>query len=791
MSAAPGTFAGVAKKARATNRVRAQGTLSGPMTSKTAAAPYLLIRHLGRWARRRGLGGKFAIVLAVASILSGFFTYAFMTGLGPLGKDPETLFWLLIFDAVLMLLFGIIVARRLVQVWTERQRGSAGSKLHVRLVTLFGVVAVTPASIVAIFSVLLFNAGIESWFNEQVRTALTESVAVAESYLEEHRQNIRADALAMANDLNRAAAFIGDNPKRLGQLLAQQTSIRSLTEAIVFDGSGQVVVRTGLTFATQLELLPQDVLNKARDGEVVVLTRESDDRVSALVHLERLLDSFLLVGRFVEPKVVRSVERTREAVDRYTALSDERAKLQIMFNLIFFVVALLFLLAAVWGGLILANRLVRPIGDLIAAAERVRAGDLTARVPRIAGADELGMLGRAFNRMTNQLRTQREELVETNRQLDDRRRFTEAVLEGVSAGVIGLDQAGRINLPNQSASTLLALDLDRMIGRTLPKAVPEMAGLVEEARDQADGSSEKQITVIRKGRTHTLLVRIAAERIDGKVRGYVVTFDDITALLQAQRTAAWADVAQRIAHEIKNPLTPIQLSAERLKRKYLKRIDGDTDVFTACTDTIVRQVGDIRRMVDEFSAFARMPAPEIKRADLNEICQQAVLLQRNAHPKVTFGLDLPEDEVMLPFDNRQISQALTNLLQNSVEAIEGREAKDGEKLPRGRIDLRVARQNGRLEIAVEDNGKGLPGEGRERLTEPYVTTRPRGTGLGLAIVKKIMEDHNGELVLEDGDAGGARVKLVFFNPDVLADEAKPASARRRQRRPLGPQARPG
>ena len=735
------------------------------MTSKTSAAPYLLFRHLGRWARRRAIAGKFAIALAVASILSGFFTFAFMTGLGPLGKDPETLIQLLFVDGILLLLIGVVVAVRLVQVWTERQRGSAGSKLHVRLVTLFGVVAVTPASIVAIFSALLFNAGIESWFNEQVRTALNESVAVAEAYLEEHRQNIRADALAMANDLNRAAAFIGDNPNRLGQLLAQQTAIRSLTEAIVFDGSGQVVVRTGLTFATQLERMPPELFAKARDGQVQVLERESDDRVSALVHLDRLLDSFLLVGRFVKPTVVQSVERTREAVSQYEALEDNRNELQIIFNLIFIVVALLVLLAAVWGGLILANRLVRPVGDLIAAAERVRGGDLSARVPKIVGADELGTLGQAFNRMTSQLQAQRGELEETNRQLDTRRRFTEAVLEGVSAGVIGLDQGGRINLPNRSASTLLSVDLERMIGRPLAMAVPEMAGLVEEARTRVDRTGERQIKLGRKGRTLTLLVRIAAERIDNEINGFVVTFDDITELLQAQRTAAWADVAQRIAHEIKNPLTPIQLAAERLKRKYLKQITSDAKTFTTCTDTIVRQVGDIRRMVDEFSDFARMPAPDMKPASVGEICRQALFLQRNAHPMVTFNLNLPESETMLPCDNRQIGQVLTNLLQNALQAIDGREANPDEELPPGRIDLSVARHDRRLEIAVEDNGKGLPDEGRERLTEPYVTTRRKGTGLGLAIVKKIMEDHNGELVLEDGEAGGARIKLVFYDND--------------------------
>ena len=317
-----------------------------------------------------------------------------------------------------------------------------------------------------------------------------------------------------------------------------------------------------------------------------------------------------------------------------------------------------------------------------------------------------------------------------------------------------------------------------MIGRPLAMAVPEMAGLVEEARTRVDRTGERQIKLGRKGRTLTLLVRIAAERIDNEINGFVVTFDDITELLQAQRTAAWADVAQRIAHEIKNPLTPIQLAAERLKRKYLKQITSDAKTFTTCTDTIVRQVGDIRRMVDEFSDFARMPAPNMKPASVGEICRQALFLQRNAHPMVTFNLNLPESETMLPCDNRQIGQVLTNLLQNALQAIDGREASPDEELPPGRIDLSVARHDRRLEIAVEDNGKGLPDEGRERLTEPYVTTRRKGTGLGLAIVKKIMEDHDGELVLEDGEAGGARVKLVFFdtNRDAAGDGATAKAA---------------
>jgi len=373
--------------------------------------------------------------------------------------------------------------------------------------------------------------------------------------------------------------------------------------------------------------------------------------------------------------------------------------------------------------------------------------------------------------MTNQLQSQQSELLEANEQLDQRSRFTETVLAGVSAGVIGLDQLGRLNLTNRSASLLLATELDHFIGHDLADVVPEMTELLDAASRRPDRLAQSQIEIARRGRNHVLLARIAAEQEEGEIKGYVVTFDEVTELLSAQRKAAWADVARRIAHEIKNPLTPIQLSAERLKRKYLREIHSDPETFSICTDTIIRHVEDIGRMVDEFSSFARMPAPTIKHENLLEICRQPVFLQRNAQTDIDFEIVAPDPSLVVACDARLVGQALTNLLKNAVESIQGRSGPAGE-LPPGRIIVRLQATQGHVLVAVEDNGKGLPQQERERLTEPYVTTRAKGTGLGLAIVKKIMEEHGGGLVLEDRD-GGAVVKLIF----PLVEAAGPSKGR--------------
>ena len=722
-----------------------------------------LIRAFGSWSVRRRLSRIFAFSLAIAAAAAGIATYAVFTQ-ASLGSDATSILILLNIDLVILLLLGFVVVHRIVKIWSARRRGSAGSQLHVRLAQLFGVISVAPAIIVALFSALFFNFGLESWFSDTVRTALKESEAVAGAYLEEHKRNIVADGLRMARDLDNQVFALQSNQQRLINAVNVLTSVRQLTEAIVFTGRGDVIARSGLTGALEFEPVPREAFQKAASGEVAVLTSENDDRVRALIRLSSFVDSYLYVGRYVDPSVLGHSERTKGAVAQFERLELSRADLQISFAMIFVVVALLLLLASVWGGLNFATNMSRPVSALIAATEKVRAGNLSARV--VVDGDssgEVDTLGRAFNRMTDDLEQNRRELIEANLQMDARRVFTETVLAGVSAGVVGLDAGGRITLPNRSASELLGIELDQMQGEPFEEVVPEFDELLREARRRAgDRTIEREIAVVRGNESRTLLVRVSAMRSDGEVQGFVVTFDDVSALLSAQRKAAWSDVARRIAHEIKNPLTPIQLSAERLKRRYLKQVPDDAEVFQTCIETIVRQVGSIGQMVNEFSSFARMPAPVFRPENISELCRQAGFLQRNTHRDIDFDVTLPEAPLEMHCDGRQISQAVTNLLQNAADAIEGRSDDTPGKIA---LELRLAGDD--CLIAVEDNGIGLPEEDRDSLTEPYVTKREKGTGLGLAIVRKIMEDHKGQLLLEDGTKGGARVSLVFPDSEVV------------------------
>jgi len=722
------------------------------------------------WARRVGFLRKAAYALTLLAISAGVGSYMTFANAGPAGPDPELVLGLLYLNLTLLLGLGALVAHRLVNLWVERRQGLAGSRLHGRLVLLFSGVAVTPTIVVVVFSVLLFDFGIRSWFSERIGTAVRGSHAVAEAYLEEHRRNILGDALAMAKDLNRDAAILLSRPQRLGQILRAQAAIRNLSEVVVFEESGKVLARTGLSLTFDFEPFPEAAFHRARAGEVATLTSDVD-RIRAIVRLEGFVDAYLYLGRYVEPEILAYIDRTKQAVTQYRELEGRRFDIQITFAMIFAVVSLLLLFAAIWVGLNLATRLARPVSDLIGAAEKVSAGDLTARVGEGGEISELGTLTRAFNRMTRQLSAQRDDLIDAHREEDRRRRFTEAVLGGVSAGVIGLDPAGRINLPNESAAQLLGVELSHLADSQLEDALPEMAELLDQARRRPSRLAEGQIELSRGDRRITLLARISAQRSEGELSGFVVTFDDISELQSAQRKAAWADVARRIAHEIKNPLTPIQLSAERLKRKYLRQINEDPDTFESLTDTIVRQVEDIGGMVDEFSEFARMPDAVLAPASLSALLREQTALQDTAHPEVTFELVTPEEDVELTIDARQIRQAITNLLQNAADSIEAREGEIAQS--DGWIETRLSVEPHGVSISVSDNGRGLPSENRDRLTEPYVTTREKGTGLGLAIVRKIMEDHDGGVRIIDRDGGGAVAIMDFPNPAerVIGDAA--------------------
>jgi two-component system nitrogen regulation sensor histidine kinase NtrY len=706
------------------------------------------------------LGKAATLLLAALAFAVGLGTFILLARGMPFGLEPGVGVGLVLANLSALLLLGAVLAGRLTRVWVERRRGSAGSRLHVRLVLLFGGVAVAPAIMVACFAVAFFHFGIQAWFNDPVRQAVNESLQVSRGYLEEHRDNIRAVALEMANDLTRAGQFLTADPSVFVDVLGAQTTLRGLTEAVIYDPlTRQVLAAAGLFAGMGVELPPGSVTAGTRGGDVLVLAAGDGTRVQALVRLDTTPPLMLMIGRPVDPAILEHMARTEQAVAEYRRLDQNRSWLQVAFAGIFAIVALLVLLAAVLIGLVLANQIARPIGRLILAAERVRSGDLTVRVAEAPTGDELAGLSRAFNRMTGQLAAQRRELMEAYSHIDERRRFTETVLSGVSAGVIGLDASGRIELPNRAADHLLGLDLLSAIGRELGEVVPEFAELLHEAAASPERARTSEIEIGPRKSRRTLLVRIGAELSGGRTDGFVVTFDDITELQSAQRKAAWADVARRIAHEIKNPLTPIQLAAERLKRRFAREITTDPETFRQCADTIIRHVSDIGRMVDEFSSFARMPQPIIRREDIGRIAREVLVLQKTARPQIGWRSEIPEQGPVAPCDRRLLSQALTNLLQNAADAVSMRDSA-------GNIGLSVQSCEDDVRIIVTDDGIGLPQEDRSRLTEPYVTHKPRGTGLGLAIVKKIMEDHGGRLTLDDRPDGPGAVAALVLSAKV-------------------------
>lgn len=714
------------------------------------------------WIGRLALSNFLAGALATLSALAGAATYAVLTQNSPLGAAPETVSTLVAVDLVLLGLLALVVVWRIVVLLRARAQGRAGARLHVKLVIMFSLLAVMPSVLVAGLSAIFFFAGVQTWFSSSVSGAVRESAQVAASAVEAHQRTILGDALAVANALNREVGWVGDDETRLDKVLNDEVHTRGLTDALVFDSAtGRVLARSDLGFSVGFETVRDVDLEQARKGDVVMIADENNTNVRALLRLDRYLDSYLMVSRLTDTQLLAHLHAAEQASSEYAAFEVRRVELQRGIMMIFIIVALVLLFSAVLLGLNVANQLVRPIGALIHAADRVRSGDLTVRVTQTDRATELGTLIRSFNRMTNQLQTQRRELIETNRQLDERRRFTEAVLEGVSAGVLDTDSFGEIQLANSHACDLLGVGPDDLVGRRVIEAMPDITPLFEEALRKPGKQIDEQLIIKRSGQpARTLHVRLAPEMEAEELSGFVITFDEITELVTAQRMAAWADVARRIAHEIKNPLTPIQLSAERLKRKYLKQIEAEPEIFKECIDTIVRQVDDIRRMVDEFSAFARMPQAVIKPHNMSALIREAVVLQRQAHADITFTTELPEEDLQIPCDYRQIRQALTNLVQNSINAIHER-PETGSPLPGGQIAVTLLQQGDSAILTLADNGKGLPGEGRERLTEPYVTTRSKGTGLGLAIVKKIIEDHEGTLTLEDNPTGGAVIRLVF------------------------------
>jgi two-component system nitrogen regulation sensor histidine kinase NtrY len=710
-----------------------------------------------RWRRRLAvLMGRRRLVplieatTLIATLAIVMASYFIVTGEGSPQRllTPPIVALLLVANLVPIMALLVLLARRIAKGRTARSQIGGRGRLHVRLVALFSVIASVPTLLVVIFASLLFQYGVEFWFSDRARTVLESADRVAQAYVNENKQRIVADVLAMGGDVNGYASNFGIDTPRFAEGLAWQVAARNLSEAAVIvvgkDGGRRLIAGANLDNRPLDRRLPASAIDELRDGRARVVT-DAGDRVETVVRLDPEADVYLYASREADPVVLANVARARSALGDYASMVERSRSLQLQFNAALLLVSLLIVAAVIWIALRVADRLVRPVGELVEAARRVAAGDLTARVTSPRARDEVGTLANAFNRMTRKLGEQTGALVAANSQLETRRAFTEAVLSGVTAGVISLDEERRITLINKSAAELLKTGEEGLIDRTLAEVAPELDRLID------SGDREAVAQLSSGGDPRTLAVKLVRAE-----RGLVLTFDDITQQLADQRRAAWADVARRIAHEIKNPLTPIQLAAERLQRRYGKEVQSDAATFERLTGTIIRQVGDLRRMVDEFSSFARMPKPVFRPEAIVDIARQALFLHEVAHPGIAFSLHAPDPSPAMVCDRRQLGQALTNLVKNAVESI----GQKGEGGVTGTVAVTISEVGERLCIEVCDDGIGLPAE-RERLTEPYMTTRVRGTGLGLAIVKKIVEEHFGVMTFADSPGGGAIVRMSF------------------------------
>ncbi len=712
----------------------------------------------------------FLVGLGICGALTAVATITLLLGDGLAGANDDLVRWLLIISLTLSAGLGGILIHRILRVARAWRAEASGARLHLRFVTLFSLAALAPAIIVAAFLGFTFTQGVERWFSERVESTIENAAAVGAAYVDLASGGLGGEVEAMAEDLNNARGGMTGDPGRYAAFLQLQGERRDLSSVYVIDSGGGMLAGGALVDgAVQYQAPSDEAYAAANFGQVSVRFDQDNDRLLALYKLSAYNDAYVYVSRRIEPGLVAQLRAFDESVSDYRTARLQQNSLRGLFGMAYFSTALLVLLAAGWVGLTSANRVAEPIGRLVGAARRVASGDLKARVAVGEERDEIDALASAFNRMTAQLETQRRDLVTAQEDAENRSSFIEAVLGGVSAGVMGLDNNGRITATNRSAVQLLGLENVDLVGRRLIDLAPEFTELLNQPSPAGETPAQR-VDLMREGGSVNLSVRMSPEA-DG---GLVLTFDDMTKLISAQRQEAWKDVARRIAHEIKNPLTPIQLSAERLRKKYASEITSDPETFVKCTDTILRQVADIGRMVDEFSSFARMPTPRMAFADVSEVARSTVFAQRLVFPDVRIDVEGVDHPIGLVSDERLLGQALLNLIKNASESVQARRDRDGEPKD-GFVTLRLRDLDFGVQFEVIDNGLGFPEKDRHRLIEPYVTTRTKGAGLGLAIVARIIEDHGGLIELDDAQGGGPGAVVRFVLPKRGEDAIDPAA----------------
>lgn len=669
---------------------------------------------------------------------------------------------LILINFAIVLFLCLIIFSKVAKIWISRKKEAIGSRMQTRIVLIFSLLAVVPTIIMASFSVFFFIYGVQSWFDTKISKALDNSVSVADAYLQEHSANLKNAAYTISKDLNHNAERLMENKKDFRTFLTAQAAWRGLKDAVVFRKKDILAAsEKTITFLVDIDKIQKNYISKADKGEMVLIF-ENDNKVKVLNKLKRFKDTYLLISRVVDPKILNYIKSTKDSVKEYNGLKENAIDLQFQFAFAFIGVSLILLLCAIWLGIVFSAGIVEPIHKLIKATERVKSGDLTVTLQEGAKNDEIATLFRAFNRMTGNLQRNQKQIYEVNNQIDERRRLIEAVFSGVTSGVLSLDEKKRIKVCNKSALNMLKIDKQKVVGRYVADIFPEITLFFAKTKDFSGKIFQQQIDIKREGVINNLLVRIVKDEFYQQVDGYIITLDNITELVTAQRTAAWSDVARRIAHEIKNPLTPITLSAERIRKKYKESIsDNEGENFERYIDTIIRHSDNIEMIVKEFSEFARMPQATLKEDNFTEMLKAVVFSEEIVNSSIHYNLDLPEEDVLFEFDREQLSRALLNLLKNAAESInESDESIDNPEI------LIIVKKSKNISLRILDTGRGFPKELINRITEPYVTTREKGTGLGLAIVKKILGDHLASFEISNrldgnGNILGAEINVNF------------------------------
>lgn len=736
-------------------------------------------RKIKQWRNRR----KFLIISAWSLILLG----PILTGLtvyilqGEFGSNlSNVLRFILLIDGIYLLVVIAIVGYSVMRMFAARRAKSAGSRLHMRLSRVFAIVALIPTVLVAVFAVVTLSIGVEGWFSKNVQNVVSSSLSAANAYKNEQSNDLKVDLKFMAIRLNEykdTNSFVSDSDLRL-QLISYQNLIqRGLKEAYIIDENANLRSRGELSYLFGYEEPNQEAMDSAKTGDLFIIEDWPNNEFRGLIKLESFADKYLYISRVVDGNILNLLDKTMESAITYNTMEAQREKILWSYGLLYFGFATFVILSSILLGMLFAERLSRPVGRLAGAAQRLGAGDFDVQVIEEKGDDEIAMLSRVFNHMTKQVKRQRDDLITANDYTERRRRLFDSVLSGVTAGVIGLSSDGNVGFINLAAEKLLNLNAENHEGKSIKLAVPEFVDLFLLIQKNENKTQQQEIKLTRAGATEILLVRVSA-RIseDLLVEGYVITFDDVTDLVSAQRLAAWGDVAQRIAHEIKNPLTPIQLSAERLKRKYSPMVGAEEDNLSQYCDVIIRQTNDLRRIVDEFSKFARMPEPIKRSVNITKLLKDVILLFEISSPAIKIKLKNPHGDINVNVDETMINQAFTNLIKNAGEAIESKAKLNSTNKFDPEIRIFIKKDVNNLEIIIEDNGIGLPTQERSRLFEPYVTNRENGTGLGLSIVKKIIEEHNGSLELLDAspfsnnEDFGAKMRIIFPKEIIIDNE---------------------